>query len=244
MKHLALFTILLLFLLPQAYAGNGSFLILKSAYLYQNSVKEGKKVLTRIRRAYDVVDLKPSQEDSMMFCILFPKEDHITNGSGYIVETEEELKSLDTSPVKVYAEMPSLDSDLTRYEMVPSNQLSFTGSQKISPDFPNLTWKAVNYKTDAPIQYWVPEWAGIYRPDKDAKWLNDAFNMTAENEMDPELVDKILMGIVETGFSKNQVRMALGDPMTERLIEDETKTEWIYSSRTIIFENNVVLRVL
>lgn len=244
MKQTAICTLLLFFLMPPAYAENGSFLILKSAYLYENSAKEGKKVLTRTRRAYDVVDLKPSQEDSMMFCILFPKEDHVTNGSGFIVETEEELKSLDTSPVKVYAELPSLENDLTRYEMVPSNQLSFTGSQKVSPDFPNLTWKAVNYKTTAPIKYWVPEWAGIYRPDKDARWLNSAFDLTAEKEMDPDLVDKILMGIVETGFSKNQVRMALGDPIEEKLIEDNTKTEWIYSSRTIIFENNVVLHVL
>ena len=179
-----------------------------------------------------------------MFEINFPKEDHIINGSGFIVETEKELKELGIKEVKVYPELPLKKVDLTNYYLVPSNQLSFSGRNLSSPDFPNLTWKAVNFKTNAPLQVWVPEWAGIYRPDKDADWLNNTYQSLINKDMDKEIMEKILMGLVETGFTKEQVRMALGDPTEEQMVENSSKLEWRYGSRKVIFDNNVVSRVL
>ncbi len=225
-------------------AGNGSFLVVKSTYLYPDKNQKGKKFLTRIHKAFEVTNIFKPLQKSLMFEIQFPKENNIIIGTGFIVETESELKELGIKKVKVYPELPQLNIDLTTYHLVPSNQLSFTGKQLDSPDFPNLTWKAVNYKSNAPLNVWVPEWAGIYRPDKDAEWLNKTYESVVNKVLDKDLLNKILMGQVETGFTKEQVRMSLGDPLKEQFSENQTKLECIYNNRTIIFEKNVVSRVL
>ncbi|MCG8339004.1 MAG: hypothetical protein MJE63_31225 [Proteobacteria bacterium] len=225
-------------------AENGSFLVLKSTYLFQNQDQTGRKILTRDRQAYQVMDMYVPKNGTMVFKIEFTKKTRAINGSGFIVETESELKELGLSEVKVYAEKPSRKSDLTKFQLVPSNQLSFTGRQEESPDFPKLTWKAVNYKTQAPIHVWVPEWAGIYRPDKNASWLNNTYIAAISKQFKKDVLDKVLNGQVETGFTKEQVRLALGNPENEQLIENDTKLEWVYSSRKVIFTNDIVSRVL
>ena len=244
MKNIFVCFYLILFASSAAFAENGSFFILKSTYFYQQKTKQGKKTLTRTKRAYDVIDLYESKEESLMFEIEFPKENNIVNGTGFIVETEPDLKGLGTEKIKVYPEIPMLEKDLTHYQLVPSNELSFTGRQEVSPDFPNLLWRTVNFKTVMPLRVWVPEWAGIYRPDKDADWLNGAYELASKTKMGKNQLDKILMGQIETGFTMEQVRMALGDPMREQYTEDSLKLEWIYNNHTVIFENSIVLRVL
>lgn len=240
---LKIFIFFVLFV-PSLYASNGSFLILKSTYLFPLKDQQGRKFLTRNQKAYEVINLYKPPQKSMMFEIKFSKEENIINGSGFIVETEAELKELGIKKVKVYPELPQKSTDLTDYHLVPSNHLSFSGRQLDSPDFPNLTWKAVNFKTNAPIRIWVPEWAGIYRPDKNADWLNKTYESLINKNLDKILLEKILMGLVETGFTKEQVRMALGEPIEEQLIENSTKLEWRYNGRKVIFDNDVVSRVL
>lgn len=239
-------TILMLVFLfvPLANAGNGSFLIIKSTYLYPEKNQEGKKFLTRIHEAYEVINIYKPQQKSLMFEIEFPKDDNTIIGTGFVVETESELKELGNKKVRVYQELPQQNTNLTTYHLVPSNQLSFTGKQLESPDFQNLTWKAVNFKTNAPLRVWVPEWAGIYRPDKDAEWLTMTYKSVIKKNLDKDLLNKILMGQVEIGFTKEQVKMALGDPLKMQLIEDNTKLEWIYTNRKVIFVKDVVSRVL
>lgn len=243
MKHLTL-TLLILLFPSLLFAGNGSFLILKSAYLYQNANQEGQKILTRDRRAYDVLDIYNQKGASLMFLIEFSGRTEPVNGSGFIVETEAELKEIGVRQIKVYSEIPRKTSDLTDYRLVSSNQLSFTGRQEHSPDFPNLFWRTVNYKIEIPLQLWVPDWAGIYRPTKDADWLNQAYESAIAANLDKTMMDKLLMGQVEAGYSKEQVKMALGEPLKEQLTENDTKLEWIYDHRKVIFVNNQVLRVL
>ena len=245
MKFLFLFSLLLLtFQLSTAFAGNGSFLVRKSTYFYLNKNKTGKKILTRKRMAYAVTGIGFSKEKHLMLQILVPVKSNIINGSGFISETDNELQKLGFSKVKVYTRVPRLNNKQIDYQPVPSNQLSFTGGRETSPDFPNLTWRAVNYKTNVPEKYWIPEWSGIYRPDKGADWLNNTYQRAKKKKPAADLMNKILMGLVEIGFTREQVRMTLGTPVTEQFIENNTKTEWIYQSRKIIFENNRVLRVL
>jgi hypothetical protein len=243
MKYLMI-ALLIVFYCPAAIAGNGSFLILKSTYLYQTRDQKGKKILTREKQAYTVLNIYTSKGSSAMLEIEFDKKTDAINGSGFIVENESELKEMGLSDVKVYLEMPSKQSDLTNYKLVPSNQLSFIGRQESSSDFPNLSWKAVNFKANVPLRVWIPEWAGIYRPDKEASWLNQIYAVAILNNLTGNLLDKILNGQVEPGFTKEQVRMALGNPGKEQLIEDDTKLEWIYGNRKVIFVNSIVSRVL
>lgn len=243
MKYLWV-ALLIGFYSPAVIAGNGSFLILKSTYLYETKDQKGKKFLIRERQAYNVLNIHAPKGSSLVFEIEFDKRSQPINGSGFIVETETELKGLGVSEVKVYLEIPTKQSDLTNYRLVPSNQLSFIGRQESSADFPNLTWKAVNFKAYIPIRGWIPEWAGIYRPDKEAAWLNQIYTAAQLTNITGKLLEKILNGQVEPGFTKEQVRMALGNPLQEQLSENDTKLEWIYGKRKVIFSNNVVSRVL
>ncbi len=243
MKYL-ISVLLFVFYTCSIFADNGSFLILKSTYLFQNRSQKGQKNLTRSRKAYNVLNLYASQSDSLMFQIRLNKTKTVINGSGFILETESELKGLGFKEVRVYPDVPNTKSDLTDYMLVPSNQMSFTSKKKASPDFPNISWKAVNYKASMPGKAWVPEWAGIYRPDKDATWLNNTYDDITGLNLDKTLIYKILAGQVEIGFTKEQVRMALGNPIKKQSIENNTKTEWVFRSHKVIFLKNIVNRIL
>jgi len=236
--------IILCFISQIATAENGSILLLKKTYFYKNKNKAGGKIFTKKKQAYDVIEISTTSKNSLMFKIVVNTENNVINGSGYIMETDEELHHMELKKVKVYPVVPLSDSDLTKHQYVPSNQLSFTGIQKKSPDFTNLTWRAVNYKTNAHKQYWVADWAGVYRPNKKADWLTSIYKEAKRQNIDSKLLNKILMGFVETGFTKDQVRMSLGIPLKEQQVENSTNIEWIYSSQKIVFKDNLVLRVL
>lgn len=242
---------LLLILLPavlltmsHARAENGAFLILKRVYFYTNADKSGKRLLTKTQKAYDVSDVISLSRKSIMYQIIVPQKDNFINGSGFIVETEAELRKLGKKPVMVYPKVLTTTSDFTKYQLVPSADLSFTGRQEKSPDFPNIDWKAVNYKTSTPRIYWVPDWSGIYRPDKSAEWLNQTFYKARQLGLKKRMLQKILMGMVEAGFTEEQVELALGNPLKTVEFKQKGQEEWRYRSRKIVFSSGRVLRVL
>ena len=235
---------LIVLIAVEALAQHGSFLILKSSYLFKSRSQQERVTLTRRKEAYNVIRFYEPKGASLMFEIAFGGIQTDINGSGFIVETESELKTLGASKVKVYPNVPSSRTNLTDYQAVPSNRLSFTGRQETSPDFPHLVWKAVNYKIQVPARLWVPEWAGIYRPDKEADWMNETYQAANRMDVTPELLNKILNGQVEAGFTKEQVRLALGSPLKEESAENDTRLEWIYYGRKVIFVDDIVSRVL
>ncbi|MFH2133375.1 MAG: hypothetical protein ABIK68_23600 [bacterium] len=225
-------------------AGNGSFLILKRVYFYVNAGQSGKKELTRTQKAYDVIDVTAQDQKPVMYQIVVKEDNNVINGTGYIVETEAELQKLGPNPVKVYAKVLGSQSDFTGFLLVSPNQLSFTGRQEQTRDFPYVIWKAVNYKTSAPKTYWVPDWSGIYRPDKTAAWLNQTYQKANRLKLNENLMHKILLGLVETGYTREQVELTLGNPQERKVIENATQEEWQYEGRKVIFKSNRVLRVL
>ncbi len=242
--RLLLFTILiLLFSNAEIQAGNGSFLILKRVYFYINANQTGKRHLSRTPKAYEVVDVKLNQK-SVMYKLIVPENRIYINGSGFIVETDSELQKMGIKPVKVYSKVLTIESDFLDYQLVLSNQLSFTGRQEQSRAFPHITWKAVNYKTQTPKTYWVPDWSGIYRPNKNADWLNQTYLKAIRMKIGKNRRQRILLGLVESGFTKEQVEMALGAPLKINQVENGTQEEWQYSSHKVIFKSNRVLRVI
>jgi len=225
------------------YAENGSFLILKSTYLYEQNSLKGKRILTRKHAAHEVIDMGTSKKGALIFRIIAKDVKRPFNGSGYIVENDKELQSLGEGTVKVYQEIPNNSSDLTDYQSVPSTQLQFTGKNENSPDFQNLIWREVNYKANLSGKFWVNNWAGIYRADKKPEWLTRIYERLQSLKLNKELKEKILMGLVEAGFTKEHVRLTLGIPRKEQTLEDENQIEWIYPHRRVIFKDNLVSRV-
>lgn len=228
------------------FAEEGTILILKSTYLYNSPDKseDGRIMLTRKRQAHSVVDMAINRKKETMFQIIVPSREQVINGSGFIFENEKELKELGEKSVKVYSEIPGHGSDLTRFILVPSRQLLFTGQKEESMDFPNLVWRAVNYKITVKERLWVPDWAGFYRPDKEVDWLNRTYLEAIKMKLKGRLLDKILLGMVEIGFSKVHVRLALGNPDEEVISQEKDQIEWIYRDRKVIFKNNQVMQIL
>jgi len=243
MRILLVAILVLLFSNSEIQAGNGSFLILKRVYFYINANQTGKKNLSRTPKAYEVVDVKLNQK-SVMYQLLVPEDQSYINGSGFIVESDSELQKMETKQVKVYAKVLSIESDFLDYQLVSSNQLSFTGRQEQSSAFPHLMWKAVNYKTQVPKTFWVPDWSGVYRPNKSADWLNQTYRKAIRMNIGKNRRQRVLLGLVESGFTKEQVKMALGAPLKMKRIENGTQEEWQYSSHKVIFKSDRVLRVI
>jgi len=244
MRFLLFPLVILLLSIGSAQAGNGSFLILKRVYFYNNANKSGKRYLTRTQKAYEVVDVASMNKKSVMYRIVVPQSNNPVNGTGLIVETEAEIRKLGARPVKVYSKVLTIKSNFTNFQRVPATHLSFSGQQEQTADFPNISWKVVNYKTNAPKIYWVPDWSGVYRPDKNAEWLNRTFQKAGRMKLGESLLQKILMGTVEAGFTRVQVELTLGEPVEKKHLDNNRQEEWQYKRRKIVFESNHVLRIL
>jgi len=226
------------------YAEFGSFFILKSVYLYKDARLETGKTLTRRQKAYDVVQVKFDLKKNLLFQITVPEKTNLVNGSGYITETETELDKSDHQNIKVYSRLPKIQTGQNEFVLVPKDQLLFTGRQEKSDSYPFLDWREVNYKTDFPMNLWVADWAGIYRPDRDAAWLNSINQKFTLENFSKKMEEKILFGIIEVGFSSKHVSLALGRPEKINETEEKDLVEWIYPNRKIILKKNKVIRVL
>ena len=226
------------------YAEFGSFFILKSVYLFKDSGLKTGKILTRRQKAYDVVQMKFGSNKNLLFQITVPEKMNLVNGSGYVIETEAELEKSDKRNIKVYFKLPKLQTGQNEFVLVPKDQLLFTGRQEKSESYPFLSWREVNYKTDLPTNLWVEGWAGIYRPDKDADWLNEVSQQLTLERFSKQLNEKILFGIIEVGFNNIQVSLALGRPEKINETDEKDTVEWIYPNRKIVLKENKVIRVL
>lgn len=224
------------------YADVGSFLVLKNTYLYPENGK-GKKLLTRVKRAYAVLNMRETKKGEVQFLITVPWKKQVITGSGFIIQSEEDLKDAEQPMVRVFEKIPEAASDLTQYKSVLAKHLQLTGRKEVSKDFPNLIWKAVNYKTTVPRNFWVKEWAGLYRLDKPASWLGDTYKKSLKIKMATKNRLKVLLGLIETGFTSKMVHLSLGEPI-ERKMDESGYLEWQYPDKRVVFKADKVQQVL
>ena len=244
MKKILFFLVLSLWIAQTVWAGNGSFLILKSAYLYNNEFQTGHRRLTRTKKAYDVVGIARTRKNSLLLRIMFSSDDQTTNGSGYVIEGQGDVQENGETIIKVYPKAPKITDDLTNCIRMSASQLQFTGGSEVSPDFPHIIWKEVNYKALLPLYYWVAEYAGIYRPNKNADWLNDVYSKLEAKKMKSSLKNKILSGLIEKGFTPDWVELSMGPPQKIQPLEESGSVEWHYPNRKVIFKDNKVVQII
>lgn len=225
------------------YADFGSFLVLKNTYLHPEDAK-GRKVLTRGRKAYTVVNMEEVDNNVLQYLVIIPWKKQVITGSGFIIQSEEDLKDTEHPMVRVYDQVPDATSDLTVFKMVPAKHLQLTGRKEVSRDFPNLTWRAINYKTTIPRKFWIKEWAGLYRQDQSPEWMDKTYQESLKIKMSVTNRRKVLMGLVETGFTRQMVRLALGEPVESHTDENTGLLEWHYRDRKVIFKDNKVQQIL
>jgi len=241
MKGLILLSFLLFFPMI-GMAEMGSFLVTKSVYLHKEANKTSKRILTRRKQAYPVVALQKGGKDQLWLQIEVPSGNNRIQGVGYIVQSDSDLEAKGEGPVKVFRQVPTAKEGLTDYIWVAPIDLLVTGQEQKSSHFPSLPFRAVKYKSNQPRKYWVADWAGVYRPDKDAEWLNRVSQKLSRRKLKKEVAIKILNGLVDPGFGMEEVRMALGEPLKTMALPEKKQTEWTYPDRKIIFEDGRVIR--
>jgi len=244
-KGLALLAMILLSHIAIAEdAGKGAFLLTKSTNLYENLDLTGKKYLTKRRTAFAVTNISTSKKRPAFFQIEFPFLLDTINGNGFIVESEQELQEIGENKVKVYLFIPVNSSKIPGYILVPPEKLSFSGKNGQSQLFPEVTWRAVDFSVKIPKKLWVSSEFGIYRPDKEVDWLKKVWTSVWKKKYAYTVRRAILRGLVENGFTQEQVLMALGDPLKKVDKEETDDSEWIYPDKKVIFKNGVVQQVL
>ncbi|MDX2469019.1 MAG: hypothetical protein QNL04_00415 [SAR324 cluster bacterium] len=229
---------------PPLFANQGSFLVTKSIYLYKDSDKKSKKILTKRNKAYDVTALKILKDNQVFLKISVPSQNHKVNGSGFILETGDELIGKVGKKIKVYGEIPTTKENLTNFVLVNTKDIKLTAKTTRSSHFLGITFTGVNYESILPREYWVLDWGGIYRPDKDAFWLNDAYQKLKKLNLKADKTNKLLLGIIETGYSGAQVKLSWGDPLKEQPGDVAGEVEWTYPNKKVILEKGFVKQQL
>ncbi|MGK0289220.1 MAG: hypothetical protein ACI86H_000654 [bacterium] len=223
----------------------GSFLLIKSAYLYENSNLKGRGIFTRKKIAYPVLDvLQGEKAGRLVFRVTNTNQKISINGSGYILEDEGKLKAMAEESVKVYPTLPAEKIDLIKFLPISATQVTFTGKVIQIPNFPYLKWREINYNSQQSKKYWVSGRVGIYRPDKGATWFSKVYQKLTKKKFKGSLKRKILMGLVERGYTEEQVRLTLGNPVKELLFEDRGEAEWSFTNKKVLFKNKVVHQIL
>jgi len=223
-----------------AFANMGAFLVLKSTYLYTEK-GAGSKQLTRKKEAYPVVGIS-RLGDKLLYQVL-EESKKISTGTGFVVETDQELQAKKEDLVKVYLQLPQKNTDLKDFQLVPTHLLLATGAQEQSQAFPELEFRAVSYQGAVPKLSWVYSWAGIYRPDKSASFLNLVWSRLEQGEYTRSKVKRIMMGLVEIGYSKSDVKLALGAPLKEEALPGG-ELQWVYPQKKVVFNKGKVTRTL
>jgi len=224
-----------------AFADMGAFFITKSTYLY-SQIGGGTKQLTRKKQAYPVLESKQVGKASLLYRIRIDSTRQ-SAGTGFVVQTDLELQTKKGELIKVYLEPPTKTEQLGDFHWVPGELLLATGTQEQSELFPELEFRAVSYKGVIPQFVWVDSWAGIYRPDKSANFLNMSWDTLSQTETDKGKAKRILMGLVELGYTKDEVKLALGAPLKEEALPGG-ELQWVYLQKKVIFEKGKVTRTL
>ena len=229
---------------PLLLASKGSLLILKTANLYEFPDLTGKHLKTKLKLAYEINNIQLDAQQNPVFQIIYYGRKSELIGSGYILETDEELKIADADQVRVYGSLPQPGKEFTKYTLIATTDLQFTGRKEVTPKFPNIEWRSVDFKTKIPRLFWVKLVEGIYRQDKTALWLNQIYPKVSRLRLKASSKLKILKGLIEVGFSDVQVRLALGEPTQIKISDSEEEVDWMYVGKRIVFENKKVKQIL
>lgn len=231
-----------LFSYPLAAADLGSLLITHQASLYLEPSMKGRHLLTRLKKAYQVTGIK-ALKDKMIFEIIYPGRTREVSGNGFILNTELTQGGTESQKINVYSELPERSQKLIEFNEMPIKDIQVLSQRSSSPDFPEVEWIPVSYKTRLPQRFWVYSFQGIYRPEKSVTWSQNTYSQLIRLKYSGEILQKLLQGMVEVGFTKLEVRLALGSPISTVKLDKPESQEWTYQHLKITFKNDKVVSV-
>ena len=234
------FAFFILYFSIQSAFGLGSLITNRNSYFYAEPDLQSKKYYVPTYSSFKVLDIFVDSDNQVFFLVEKNTIHKKERGVGFVYvnleETEEKI-------VKFFKEIPIKQDDFLQYHDVSVKDLKATGKRSPAKGVPFLFWYEVNYNIDFPEKIWASNRRVSYRPNKSSKWLDTKNQQITNTRLLPRLIrDNILAGLVEIGYTPEQVILALEEPLEQNLVND-TK-EWNYEYRKIIFRNNKVFQII
>ena len=224
----------------EAENGNGAFLSFKNKRFFKNKNFVGPSYLNRQDKAYKVINIE-IQRSSIFLQIEYEDVEETFSGNGHIITQIDKSIQPGTTLVEVYTNFFPSRNTQWKYVNIPSDKIQLTGESEYNKNYYPLKWHAVTYRLSNPLQLWVRASDGIYRADRDKKWMNDTFKKLSRLKIANSKKYKILEGNIEKNFSEDQVLLTLGQPLQK--VNKEETTEWSYPAYIIVFSNNIVQQI-
>ncbi len=220
----------------------GGYFTLVNTYFYAKAPHDGKRILVRPRQAFTVLDVTTDSQDLLWFQVSYPAEINKVTGIGWTAAAPHELLATPQEPVLVFTSVPGTDEAGLSVFKVPASGLELLNETQSGRPYAQVDWQKVRYQFDQPLRAWARGSAGIYRPGKSAQFLSRVYAELVTRNVDKDLQNRLLSGIIRIGDTQRDVRWALGDPLRtqQETIGAARHTIWQFPELTVTFENEVV----
>jgi hypothetical protein len=231
--------------LPAQPRGIGAYFTLVNTYLYAKGPRDGRRTLVRPHQAFDVVDVTVDAEKTLWFLIVYPAETTRQSGTGWTPYAPHELLSAQQGPVLVFSRIPAGTQEDFTLLRVPAGGVELLNESQSGLPFLALDWQRVRYQLEQPLLAWARSTAGLYRPGKNAGFLNRVHVELVARNLERDEQVRLLSGAVRIGDTVREVRWSLGDPLRaqEEPVGEGQRTVWQYPELTVILENDVVKQI-
>ena len=224
--------------MPSLFA-TGSLITSRNYYFFQEPITESKKYYISRYRVFKVWDLKKNKKGEYFFLVRANTNKKVNAGKGYIFAADNILENKEQ---QLFLTIPQTLEKILDYYLVPIDVLTLTEEKIKSKLFPFQVWQKVNYNFDLPEEVWAANNAVIYRLNQSTQWLENKLQEIVEQDIEKNKWNLILAGDVEKGFSKEEIILSLGNPITNKLVEQKEELE--YTNQKILLENNKLVEII
>lgn len=212
-----------------------------NVYGHTDVPPEGRKLLVRAKKAYVVEDSMRTDTDQKLFQIIHTTKKLRIRGEGWTALGPHELRNPE-QVVEVFEEPFSRKGPAHEPIRVKGREVSLLNQTEPSKRFPQIIWQKIKYNSIQPAKVWVPARTGIFRPGKSPSFLSEAYSEMRAKGVPKKKLERLLLGVVRVGDSKQEVEWALGKPLgTQEDTSGETnRATWQYPSLNIKFKDGVV----
>ena len=223
----------------------GAHFTLVNAYIYTGGPVEGQRFVARARRSFPVTDFQQDSRDQLWLRIIFTDFTRKVRGEGWTAKLPHELLPTEREPILVFSAPLAKDDASINSLRIPANSLSLLNDTLDSPYYKRVVWQKVKYELEQPIEAWIRESSGVFRPGKSPDFLVRTYGEMVTRDVEKNKLLRLLGGVVHLGDVPADVEWALGTPLRkqEESLPEAQRTTWEYPELVIRFENGIVKQV-
>lgn len=220
----------------------GAVLLLQRTALYTDQKLTKARLYTNRRQAHPVLDWAYNKK--IKFKIQYKPIVKRYKSKGYILKNKTALHNLGAELIRVYPKLPENSKDQANYLWIPANSLKLNAEHLANKKYTYTQWYAAEYNLQLPQNFWIAPTAWVFRPQKTANWLNDLFKTLQKEKYSKDVELKILLGLVEAGYTKKQVELALGTPEQKNFDEQNQQWQWVYAGQRVLLKDDLVIQTI